>query len=215
MTLSVERREILTARAEEYEQYLPEAEQYLLDRGISLEAARLFRLGYVPSGLQFGDRLSIPYLRPAGVVQIKYRCTNPEHGNHKTVDCPKYLYESGCGTHLYNSPVLISETGLVVVTEGEMDAICVQAYCGLAAVGYPGTRSWQKHKEHYRLCFEGVNEVVVVADGDDDGRESARRVAESIGFNARTVDMPDGDDANSFIASHTAGAFIERLKGNG
>jgi DNA primase len=145
------------------------------------------------------------------VVQIKYRCIEPEHGNHKEVRCPKYLVEEGCGTHLYNSPVLLSESGLVVVTEGELDALTVQAYCGLAAVGYPGVDTW-KDNPHFRLCFEGVNEIVVVADGDEPGRKAAKRVADSLGYAARVLDLPDGEDANSFIASHGAAVFTERVR---
>lgn len=215
MSLSPERREILTNRTETYRKHLDDAVPYLLERGISREAADMFHLGVVPyePDEKRAGRLSIPYLRPAGVVQIKYRCMIPEHGDHKDKElkCPKYLTEDGCGTHLYNSPVLLEESGLVVITEGELDALTVQAYCGIAAVGYPGVDTW-KDNEHFRLCFEGVNEVVVIADGDDTGRKAAKRVADSIGFNARTVEMPDGQDANSYIASSGAGAFIERLK---
>jgi DNA primase len=57
-----------------------------------------------------------------------------------------------------------------------------------------------------------VSEVIVVADGDKVGREAARKVAESIGLNARVIDMPAGEDSNSFIASHGASAFIDRIK---
>lgn len=214
MTLSPERRQALTAKAETYTQHLDTVMPYLLQRGISRQVAEMFKLGCVPPGGEYAGRLSIPYLRPAGVIHLKYRCANPDHhqdNKHVHDKCPKYLYEQGTQHSLYNAHVLIRETGLVVVTEGELDAICVQAYCGIAAVGYPGTQSWAKNKNVYRLCFESVAEVIVVADGNDVGRESARRVAESIGSAARVVELPEGSDSNDYIVKHKADGYKERL----
>lgn len=210
MILPVERRRALTAKAQAFAGHVDSAYTYLLERGITDQVAAMFSLGYVPQGQEFAGRLAIPYMTPAGVVQIKYRCMNGTHGAHKDVDCPKYLYEAGCGIHLFNAQVLINAADTVVLTEGELDAICVQAYCGIPAVGYPGVETW-KQQRHWRLCFEGVSEVIVVTDGDKVGREAAKRVADSIGLHARVVDLPDGDDANSYIATRGAGAFLERL----
>ena len=209
--LSSQRRQALTEQADLYAQNLYEAESYLLSRGISVEAAELFHLGYVSSRNEFTGRLAIPYVTPAGVVQIKYRCIDPTHGDHKQTNCPKYLYEKGSGQHLFNAQVLTQAVDLVIVTEGELDAVCVQAYTGIPAVGFPGTKSWRQHQDYYRLCFESVTEVIVVADGEEVGREAARQVSDSIGSGARVVEMPDGEDANSFIAGQGASAFLERL----
>ena len=170
----------------------------------------MFQLGYAAHGTPQGGRLSIPYITPAGVVQIKYRCADQAHADHKGTDCPKYMYETGIGTHLYNAQVLISTSDTVVLTEGELDAICVQAYLGIPAVAYPGVGTW-KGQKHYRLCFEGVSEVIVVADGDKPGRDSAAEIAESLGMAARVVNMPDGFDSNQYIHENGAGAFLERL----
>ena len=203
MILPAERRKTLTAKASEYAAALNrETAQYLLSRGISKEVAQMFQLGYVATG-EMAGRLSIPYLTPAGVVQIKYR---------RMVDdeSPKYLYEAGGGLFLFNAQALMRASDIAVITEGELDAVCVQAYCGIPAVAYPGADTW-KRQQHWRLCFEGIQEVIVVADGDKVGREAARRVAESIGFGARVVDMPAGQDANSFIAGEGASVFLERI----
>ena len=213
MILPLERRLALAAKAKTYAGNVEQALPYLLSRGITDQVAAMFSLGCVTEDDMAG-RLTIPYVTPAGVVQIKYRCTNLAHHDgtkHVEKGCPKYLYESGTGTYLYNAQVLIHASEQVVVTEGELDAICVQAYTGLPAVAYPGTDTWDKHR-HYRLCFEGVSEVIVVADGDKAGRDSARKVAESIGMNARVIDMPSGEDSNSYIASQGASAFTERIK---
>jgi DNA primase len=182
------RRAALTSQAEGYERNLHLAEDYLLERGISLEAAQMFRLGFDADG-DYEKRLAIPYWTPAGVVNLKMRCT-------KHIDC--------------NAQVLVQTSDTVVVTEGELDAICVQAYCGIPAVAYPGTESWKAH-HHWRYCFEGIAEVIVVADGDDAGQGAAKKVADSIGMAARVVNLPTGMDSNQFIQERGANAFAEYI----
>lgn len=214
MILPAGRRQALTAKAQTYAGEVDAVAGYLMGRGISLEAARMFALGYVTEG-EFEGRLSIPYITPGGVVQMKYRCTDlshEEHGKHIQKGCPKYLYEAGTGTYLYNAQILIHSLQRVVIVEGELDAVCVQAYAGIPAVAVPGADTWDQQKKHWRLCFEGVSEVIVVADGDKPGKDAARKIADSLGFNARVVSMPAGQDSNSIIASEGAGSYLERLQ---
>lgn len=213
MILPPERRRALTAKAQTYAGNVGQVLPYLETRGISSEVAAMFMLGSATDG-DYQGRLTIPYVTPGGVVQIKYRCANLEHHKgfkHVDENCPKYLYEAGTNTHLFNAQILITTGELVVVTEGELDAVCVQAYCAVPSVAYPGVDTWQRN-EHFRYCFEGVGEVIVVADGDQAGRDSARRVAESLGVSARVVSLPAGEDSNSFIATRGAGAYLERLQ---
>jgi DNA primase len=210
VNLSAERRRALTAKAQGLTANITQAQPYLDSRGISPQVAEMFALGYVPHGGTNGGRLSIPYITPSGVVDIKYRCTDLTHHEHKGIECPKYTHEIAAGLHLFNAQALIRAADLVVITEGELDAICVQAYCNVPAVAYPGVSSWSAEK-HYPLCFEGVAEVVVIADGDKVGREAAARVARDIGLRARVVDLPSGEDANSFVVGKGAGALLDRI----
>lgn len=203
-------RDALTALADSLTRNLPDALPYLLSRGISQEVAVMFGLGYVTEG-DYAGRLSIPYRTQDGVVALKYRCANTDHGDHKNreLGCTKYLAEPGSGVHLFNAQAL-TKAERAVLTEGELDAVCVQAYCGIPAVGYPGTETWQT-QPHFPLCFEGIPEVAVVSDGDEQGRRAAGRVAKSIGSNARVVPMPEGEDANSWMLRHGAAAFLELI----
>jgi len=169
----------------------------------------------VGEGEDFSGWLSLPYRTPAGTVDIKYRCVDLSHGDHKGSSCPKYGKESGLGVHLFNARTLVGNADRVLLTEGEFDAIAIQSLAGYPAVGYPGVDTWKK-QEHWRFCFDSVAEVVVVADGDEPGRQAAERVQES--FNrmdllARVVEMPDGHDANSFLVEYGIPEFrtlIER-----
>lgn len=208
MRLSLERKRSLAVKAEAYAGNVEEVLPYLATRGISEETADVFGLGFVTEG-QYEGRLSIPYVVRDGVLQIKYRCLNPRHETNGKHDCSaKYLYEAGCDTHLFNARALIGVGDTVLLTEGEMDAIIVSQVTGLPVVGYPGTSGW---KPFYRLCFEGVQEIVVLADGDDPGRKSAEQVARKLGMNARVVDLGDGEDSNSFILKFGEAKFLERI----
>lgn len=209
MLLSPERRKSLALKAEAYAGNVEEVLPYLATRGISDETADLFGLGYVSEG-QFQGRLSIPYITNAGVVQIKYRCLDIRHeidGKHKCE--AKYLGEAGCSTHLFNARALIGAGDIAVLTEGEMDAISVQSATEIPSVGYPGVNNWEKF---YRLCFEGVRDVVVVADGDDVGRKAAKAIAEKLGMVARVVDLGDGYDSNKFLTEFGAEKLTERIR---
>ena len=211
MIVSSERRAALTAKAELYASHLDDAMPYLMSRCISREAAEMFGLGFVPAGEPHAGRVSIPFHTPSGVVQIKLRCANVEHGDHKGVRCPKYIpVESGLGIRLYNAQSLIKADEIAVITEGEFDCLCIQAYCGIPAVAYPGVDSWQAQR-HFRHCFEGISQVVVVADGDDVGRKAARHVAESIGMAARVCELPDGYDSNSYLMERGVASLLERI----
>lgn len=214
MTLSRERRNLLGLKAARYAENIGEAAAYLNSRGITEEVARAFGLGVVTDTDSFLGRLSIPYQTPSGVVDIKYRCIDPAHGDHHGLSCPKYGKESGLGVHLFNGRALIGNAQRVVLTEGEMDAIAVQSLAGYPAVGYPGVDTWQK-QEHWRLCFDSVAEVVIIADGDDPGRKAAERVENSFSkmdLLARVVEMPDGHDANSFLIQFGIPEFQRRVE---
>jgi len=213
VVLTDERKAVLTDRSWLYYQNVIEVVPYLEMRGISKEIADVFRLGCVTEG-EFIHRLSIPYLTPGGVVGFKYGCVNLSHGDHKEegLNCKKYLYEPGVKHQLYNAQTLIRATDVVVITEGELDAISVEALCDIPAVGYPGASTWTSNgNEYWPLCFEGIPEVIVIADGDQPGKDAAKAVAQSIGNTARVVQLGDGLDANSYIVDRGVYEFLERI----
>lgn len=178
--------------------------QYLMARGIQKEAAQRFRLGRDPET----GRLTIPYLTPAGPWAIKTRCI--QHDNCKEHGCHKYVYDAGAVPTLFNVAALDAER--VIVVEGELDAVIAEQY-GVPAVAYPGASTWQSNS-FWRWCFDSCVEVVVVADGDDAGRNAGRVVAGSLRDavdDVRLVVLPDGHDTSSFIGAQGVGAFLERI----
>ena len=185
---------------------------YLAERGIDPASIERFQLGYD------GRRLVIPYLTPAGPLLTRRRCITCAS---KCEGHARYLDSDGAETHLFNAQTLRG-ADRVVVTEGELDAISVEQ-AGISAVGYPGAQRWMK-QPHFRWCFDSLDEVIVVCDGDEPevgetegtGEKAGRRVAKSLrdalpDVLVTVAVMPVGHDSNSFIKQHGVMDFVEKI----
>lgn len=181
-----------------------------MDRGFDIGMRHRYRLGVVaepmPGHEMMTGRLAIPYITPAGVVDIKFRCITPH--DCKATQCRKYLATEGGGSRLFNARAVLAAEDQVVICEGEFDAMAVSALAGIPAVGYPGADTWSKNA-HWPRVFAGLD-AVVVADGDKHGVAAAKTVARSLDA-ARIVFMPDGEDSNSMILKEGPEAFRERI----
>lgn len=216
--LGNEQRKYLEAATSRYQEHLqfegsPSSDRawsYLLERGFDIGVRHRYRLGVVAEALpgheMMAGRLAIPYLTPAGPVDIKFRCI-ADH-ECKATKCPKYLATEGGGSRLFNARAVLVAEDKVVICEGEFDAMAVSALVGVPAVGYPGADTWARCA-HWPRVFAGLD-AVVVADGDKPGVAAAKTVARSLA-DARIVHMPDGEDSNSMILKEGPEAFKERL----
>lgn len=180
------------------EQNLSDVEGWLQARGISLDTAREFRLGFVSdkSSRYFG-RLSIPSLGVDldGVTRvrgIKYRQV-------LTDEEPKYLCTDGFEAKLFN-PQALMRPGVqdIHVTEGELDCIILSSL-GYAAVGVPGASYWKgENARRWSVMLEGYERVWVWGDNDKPGREFNKAVISSL-VQAVAVDLspyPEKADVN-------------------
>lgn len=179
---------------------------YLAGRGIDKEAASGYLLGVVrepdASHEQFKDRLSIPFITPTGVVYMRFRCL--EAHNCDDLGHGKYQGPEGLPTHLYNVPALHRADRVVVICEGELDAL-VASEAGVDAVGVPGATNWKPF--YYRL-FDDFERVVVIGDGDTAGRKFASTLASNIP-GAIPRPMPKGHDVTSFVVANGRESFME------
>ncbi len=77
MKQSTSQKESLMRAAKYYHSALHEAEDYLAERGITLEVAKKVGLGVVLDPVtgheQYENRLSIPYITRTGVVDLRFR----------------------------------------------------------------------------------------------------------------------------------------------
>jgi len=203
MKQSVSQKELLGKAAQKYAGSIHLAEDYLRQRGISLEVARLARLGVVAEPEvgheQYQGRLSIPYVTKTGVVDLRFRSLNP------AVE-PKYMGLTGADTKMYNVIDVERATDFIGVCEGELDTLTMSACVGIPCVGVPGANSWKKHYTRLLADFE---RVFIFADGDQPGREFASNLARELPVTV--VQFPDGEDVNSFYIAHGAEAIRAKV----
>ena len=206
--------QLLSPAGERHYEYLN------VERGLNHETILHFRLGAVldasASHEQAAGMVSIPYLTPAGTVQIRFRKAPwAERG-------PKYWQTSGSQIRMFNTNILLDPERFIYVTEGEMDTIAA-TQAGLPAVGISGINGW---RDHFYAMLKGFDRVIFLADHDsasdsaegkpkpDDwpegkewnpiknaGLDFANKHADQIEGGA-VIQMPEGFDVNSYLIEH-------------
>lgn len=203
MKQSKSQRELLAKATESYAQNLGEVMEYLTNRGITEETARMFRLGFVvepePGHEPYVGKLSIPYLTPSGVVDIRFRSLNNDAG-------PKYLSRPGASTHIFNVNALNTDSNMLIICEGEIDTI-IATQVGFAAVGLPGANNW---KPFYSRVLADWEKIYLFCDGDNAGKEMAKTITRELD-NVFPVFMPDNCDVNDVFLSEGADGLRKRI----
>jgi DNA primase len=201
---SLSQKESLTRAAKYYHSALHEAEDYLAERGITMEAAVRARLGVVLEPLTghetYINRLSIPYITRSGVVDIRFRSMDLSE--------PKYMGMAGATTHLYNVSSFFRATTSICICEGEIDTITLDSVCDIPAVGVPGVNNWKKH---YTRLLQDFEQVFLFADGDNAGTDFGKSLSRELG-NLVVVSMPEGEDVNSMYRLHGADYFKQKIE---
>jgi DNA primase len=193
-----EQKRLLEQATSHYQQAVNLAEGYLVNRGLSLQDAEYFRLGVVHQPLvgheAYEGRLAIPYITPAGVVDLRFRAINHEE--------PKYLSLPGSETRLYNVNALFKATDWIAVCEGEIDTITLTKL-GIPAVGVPGVKNIKSH--HYRILAD-FQRIYVFADGDPAGKEFTKELARKVS-GVTPIAIPEGEDVNSLFTKQGSDWF--------
>ena len=196
-------KELLGRAVQRYQENIYLAEDYLKSRGITVEVARLARLGVVAEpevGHEaFIGRLAIPYITKTGVVDLRFRSLNP------AVE-PKYMGMTGAETKMYNVLDIERAGDWIGVCEGELDTLTLSKCIGIPCVGVPGANSWKKHYTRLLADFE---RVFVFADGDQPGKEFATGLARELPVTI--VSMGEGEDVNSAYVKHGADYVREKM----
>jgi DNA primase len=136
--------------------------------------------------------------------------TNPDQKPAKYINSPDSpVYSKGAALYgLYEARQAMRSQGRAVVVEGNIDVLMV-AQAGLEAVVAPmGTALTP---EQCRLIRRFVPKAVLVYDGDGAGRAAARKGAEMClaeGLQTSVVTLPDGEDPDSYAATHGSEALI-------
>jgi DNA primase len=196
-------RRLLQETTLRYHEDVEKVAPYLSARGITKEVAATFLLGYVtgenPGDNDYIGRLAIPYLTPAGPIDIRYRIINGEG--------PKYLSRPGAKTHLFNVKDLHVDSPILYVCEGEIDCITA-SMCGLPSVAVPGANNFMPH---FKLLMADYQKVVVLCDGDEAGRQFGKTVCKEVD-SAVAVSMPAGMDVNDLFIQGGREAVLKQVE---
>ena len=203
MKQSQSQKDLLGRAAAKYAGSIYQAEDYLVSRGFTKEAALRAQLGVVeepePGHEQYKGRLSIPYITKTGVVDLRFRSLDP------AVE-PKYMGMVGSDTRMYNVLDIEIAGDWIGVCEGELDTLTMSRLVGIPCVGVPGANSWKKHYTRLLADFE---RVFVFADGDAPGREFAASLSRELPVT--TVHLGEGEDVNSAYNKYGAGFIREKM----
>ena len=203
--LSASHKQSLEKATAAYQANVGLALDYLAGRGITASTANMYRLGVVASdAANLGDeryvgRLSIPYIAAsADVVALRFRALDES--------TPKYLSRSGAAPHLFGVSCLLGDSREAVIVEGELDQMTL-TQMGVTAVGCPGAKAWQPS---WRWLFEDFDRVIVLADGDEAGRDFGKTMVQEVG--AVMVELPTGEDTNSIYVKYGPEQLREILR---
>jgi len=203
--LSESLRESLTEAVMTYAASVDLAGEYLARRGITKEAAKRHLIGYVTQDNvavgheMFVNRISIPFLATAGVVDCRFRSISDDI-------TPKYLSRVGAELTMYNPLAFQVPSDFIAVCEGEVDTITAHTLCQIPAIGLAGANAW---KPFYARAFGDYQRVLVLADGDQPGKELGKKIASQIDT-AVVIAMPDGMDVNATYLAEGADGIRRR-----
>jgi Toprim-like len=176
---------------------------YFRQHRVTQDIAIRYNLGLVIAPLRGDERflgmLAIPYHSPSGIVSIRFRRIEGE--GKKISQLP------GQANRLYNTDSYFAADQIIGITEGEIDAISATEHLGIPSVGVPGVESW---KREWAPLFRDFSEVLIFADGDSPGRDFAHDVAQQIGWRARVVRCPDGEDVSSMCAADRGAELLPK-----
>lgn len=154
----------------------PRALRYYEGRRITKESMEKFYLGYSENQ----DMITIPMSDPLGDMFVGFVARSVEGKDFKNT--PK-LPKSKILFNLHR--VKMYDT--VYVVESSFDAIRLDQ-CGIPAVATLGSNVSRKQVE---LLTKHFNNVIVIPDNDDAGRDMAARIVEKMGSRATAFGLPN------------------------
>jgi 5S rRNA maturation endonuclease (ribonuclease M5) len=175
------------------------------ERGLSQEVIDTFQLGWD------GERVTIPILDQEGNCVNVRRYLPCHNGDNKVIS-----YAKGTGeARLFPLIELYKDDPLIIV-EGELDALKLLSEGFHAVTATAGAGSW---RDEWAPLFRDKR-VVICYDNDKAGRDGARKVADSLRGQAKSVHivdwagqgMEDGEDVTDFFVKYGRGRKqFERL----
>jgi len=211
--LSKERRRFLEATAVHYKAHVVVLAPILEERGVDLTHAQAEGLGAVvdPPDLhkEYETRLAIPYVTDFGVVNMSFRCVNPQCEDDGHARCGgKYQKMRGWETNLYGMRSFKDATDWIAVTEGELDSLILRQI-GIPAIAVPGASNW---RPHWNNVFEDLSKIYVFSDGDSSGHKMFQTIRDRLDMPVVEVPMKAGEDVNSSYLKYGSDYLLGKVK---
>jgi twinkle protein len=167
--------------------------EWLLSRGLSEQTIADFKIG---EQLRDGKAYAVfPYLRDGELVNAKYRNVAEKKDMRQEGGAEPCLF----GWHLMNP-----NTRMVVLTEGEIDAMTLHQF-GIPALSVnagAGNHQWLEN-DWDRL--ERFSDVLIAFDSDEAGKKGAQELSKRIGIDrCKLVTFP-AKDANDYLLAGACG----------
>ena len=192
--------------------------RYLQEQGVNTEDART--LGLIRAGKQgrgdydlFRGRLIFPIYDLSG-RPVAFGGRVLDNSKPKYINSPESpIYHKGRVLFgLYPARQAMRQSGEVILVEGYFDQLAlyragfpqVVATCGTALTA-----------EHARLLKRYVQKAILLFDQDAAGRQATFKAMAALqeeGVPALVVELPKGEDPDSFVQAHGPDAFRQRLE---
>lgn len=168
------------------------------------------------SGLfvRFQDRLMFPIRNELGdVIAFTARQLRENKNSGKYINSPETaIYKKSkvfFALDRAKKPILTEKSALLC--EGQLDAICCHEHGFTHAIATSGTACTS---DHARILKRYTNNVLICFDADNAGLAAAEKAYAQLapeGLGVRVVEMPAGDDPDSYLKMHGEVAFRELL----
>lgn len=174
----------------------PSTLAYLTDeRGFTLETIKKFKLGFN------NGSITIPHFRDGLCLNVKFRSLGVDK---------KYFREEGCASILFNLDNARKYQGVVILSEGELDAIAYDQIGFLNVVSVPNGA--ETFLDEWIDDLEQFNEVYISFDMDEAGRKGAEKAADKLGrYRCLNVLLPLKDLNDCLKAGFTNAEITEIL----
>lgn len=189
----------------------PNVIEWFVKRGIPENILALNRIGYGPS---FGEKngIQFPYFKDGQLVNIKHRTHDKQFRQEKNAEKCLYRFDA----------ISQDESGALIITEGEIDALSIQAaghnnVCSIPD-GAPSadSKSFATKFDFLKSAEEILSrcsKVILATDNDGPGLVAERELARRIGVEkCYRIQYPDGcKDANDVLVKHGGAALYNLI----
>lgn len=182
----------------------PHELQWLLDRGISMEAIERNKIR------KSGDATAFPFIVPGETVPVNFKYRTPDK---------RFWQEAGADKVMFGLNDIVHSSACIIV-EGEIDKLSFDTIGMTACVSVPdgapnpNAQNFDTKFDFFDNCkqyFEHITTIVLACDADAPGQALTRELAKRFGIDrCKVVRFPsDCKDANDVLMKHGGDVLMQ------